>query len=448
MESSHYLGIYRRSTDHLRPLITLDLHASTGPHFPVNMHNADFWKEIPNERFERIVDHTYGMLNLIAGLCDLIHNPSWRPTFRCPWQVSMAGACLSGFLMLMIDPVWTICSISAVGLVYLYLKRRSIEGSFQDLRKSIVFFFSRLAIYWLSKTQDDSSNWVPQVIVFSKAILRQKKIARLASSITRRSGLLSIVSIVPETWSSPEQLDRAKLHLQTWVDELSIKSLTDAKAFPGYYEGIVHLVKSYGIGPLDPNTMMLPIIGENMAQEVEGLVTVAAAAHQHNKNFVLFFDPPRSPLSLFTRPHYRKKIIDLWWCHEQRDSFELMLSFIMSMRTSLVWKHREVNLRAVVADTNAQAHLKDHFVSLLKNMRVKAKARVDAESSVLDQSHLQKHSHKADLVFVPLRSIASFESHTAYSEYLLKFATEIPPHVPTVAVTCYDSIDHKEVYQS
>ena len=36
--------------------------------------------------------NTYGMINLVAGIEKLVGNPSFRPTFKIPWAVSMLGA--------------------------------------------------------------------------------------------------------------------------------------------------------------------------------------------------------------------------------------------------------------------------------------------------------------------------------------------------------------------
>ena len=46
---------------------------------------------------------SYGALNLVSGLEGLLANPSWRPTFKTPWLVSMAGAFLCFGAMFMIN---------------------------------------------------------------------------------------------------------------------------------------------------------------------------------------------------------------------------------------------------------------------------------------------------------------------------------------------------------
>jgi hypothetical protein len=51
---------FRRIEDHSTASFTIDLSAAMGPNVVVNMHDPNFWRSIPNERFEKILDHSYG----------------------------------------------------------------------------------------------------------------------------------------------------------------------------------------------------------------------------------------------------------------------------------------------------------------------------------------------------------------------------------------------------
>jgi hypothetical protein len=51
---------WRRADHHIENSFKIDLTSGIGPDLVVNMHNLDFWKGIPDGRFENIYDHTYG----------------------------------------------------------------------------------------------------------------------------------------------------------------------------------------------------------------------------------------------------------------------------------------------------------------------------------------------------------------------------------------------------
>lgn len=93
---------------------------------------------------------TYGMLNFIAAIAELMNTPSWRPQFRIHWSIPMLGVFLSLFLMIIISPLWSFGSIFLVIAILLLLQKRNLDAGFQDLRESVVFFFSRFALYHLS----------------------------------------------------------------------------------------------------------------------------------------------------------------------------------------------------------------------------------------------------------------------------------------------------------
>ena len=80
---------------------------------------------------------TYGLLNLCAGLEEMMGNPSWRPTFRVKSVFSFAGFLGCMAMMFMISPGWTFVAIAFEILVYWVMKRRAVrahrrEGEFLE----------------------------------------------------------------------------------------------------------------------------------------------------------------------------------------------------------------------------------------------------------------------------------------------------------------------------
>lgn len=51
---------FRIPEDHQLQSYKIDISTEIGPDLIVNMHDCLFWQSIPNERFERVFDHTYG----------------------------------------------------------------------------------------------------------------------------------------------------------------------------------------------------------------------------------------------------------------------------------------------------------------------------------------------------------------------------------------------------
>ena len=377
---------------------------------------------------------TYGTLNLSAGLCELIHSTNWRPTIRIPWQLSLAAALLALFLMLMFEPLWTIISACLVGGIYLFLKNKSLDAGFQDFRKNITFFFSRKALYKLSEGQTYTFHWIPQMLLLSRSPTQREKMIRLADSMTHRSGILSIISIVPEVWEDPEQLQRTGQTVREWLQSLSIECFNEVQSYPDFVQGAVSAVKSYGLGSLQPNTIMLTVDREN-SESLLDLAEVADTARLYGKNFTLFFDSKKIPDDLFTEKISKRKAIDLWWSQEGRENFDLIVKLILCLRASLIWSPRNMTFKALAQDENAKSHMLDHFSSLFKELRIKANIEIYTEEEIAMDEAIAKYSKQADLVFFPLYSISEFDAKEAFAQYLSSLAERLPEGVACLGVT-------------
>lgn len=66
----------------------------------------------------------YGTLNIVAAAESLSGDPSWRPTLRVPWPVSLAGGLACVVVMFLISPLAGILAVFAELCLWLLLTRR------------------------------------------------------------------------------------------------------------------------------------------------------------------------------------------------------------------------------------------------------------------------------------------------------------------------------------
>jgi len=384
---------------------------------------------------------TYGSLNLVAGLEELIHSPTWRPTIRTPWQISFLGAISCYTLMFVIHSVWAAAAIFVVLAIYFFLRTRGFEVNYKDLLDNIFFFFSKTILYRLSEIEEQASTWHPQILFVARSPIQNELMIRIAHNITQRNGILTVASIVPEFWSDPEQIDQLKFRVKDWLDERRIQGLAEVASFERFYDGVENLIKSYGLGPFEPNTLWVPS-GDTFESDLDDIVSVIKTAQQHSKNLILSFykDKKERKASL------GRKRIDLWWDPIHRESFELLISLVLSLRTGAMWAKRTVNLKTIVPDETSKQHLKDHFQQLFEHQRLKFKTNIEVNPEREIHQSIKTYSSKADMVIVSLKPIGNFDNDEAYKEYLLELWNMIPPGIPVLAVTSYDLLNHREVY--
>ncbi|MEM1282370.1 MAG: hypothetical protein AAGG81_02320 [Chlamydiota bacterium] len=388
---------------------------------------------------------TYGTINLVAGLSELIHSPSWRPTFKCPWQVSIVGAGLCYLTMFTIDPIWAIIAISSVAGIYIYYAKKDLDVPFHDFRDSIILYFSRKALYHLSGSEDFPMNWMPQILVVTRAPTNREQMIYLAQALAHRGGILTIATIIPDVWEDPDQLEATHQVMKDWLADRSIECITEVVSHENFYEGITSMIKSHGLGSLQPNTILLTV-SDSGSENFDGLLQVFDSAQAYSRNILLYFEADKLPISDLAEVAQERKAIDIWWDPEDRDNFELILGLVLSLRTSPVWRDRTVCVQTIAPTKRAKKHIEKYFRTFFNKVRVRYKIKIHVENNLSLVKCVHQYSDQADLIFFPLRTMDKFDTPEEFNSYLKELINELRGTTPTFAVSCYDKVDHKEIY--
>ncbi|MCA9289947.1 MAG: hypothetical protein KDA25_02395, partial [Phycisphaerales bacterium] len=72
---------------------------------------------------------TYGMVNLVAGIERLVGNPSYRPTFKTHWALSILAGLGCVGVMLLINAIATVVAGVIIATIYVVVSRRSIDAA-------------------------------------------------------------------------------------------------------------------------------------------------------------------------------------------------------------------------------------------------------------------------------------------------------------------------------
>ncbi|MEO1004970.1 MAG: amino acid permease, partial [Cyanobacteria bacterium J06638_38] len=80
---------------------------------------------------------TYLVLNVSAGIEGFLQSPSFRPSFKVHWSLSLLGAlgCLG--VMFLINALATVCAAIIVSGIYIWLQRRELETTWGDVRRGM-----------------------------------------------------------------------------------------------------------------------------------------------------------------------------------------------------------------------------------------------------------------------------------------------------------------------
>ncbi|MCB1135485.1 MAG: hypothetical protein KDK78_04365, partial [Chlamydiia bacterium] len=318
---------------------------------------------------------SYGLLNFVAAFSELMNIPSWRPEYRVPWYYSLGALVLIVVTMFMIAPGWTFLTFAGLAVLYAVFRARDVQSGFQDLRDSFIFFISRLALYRLEE-QDTAHalTWHPQILALLPSPEQGLRLTRMVHSLTRRSGILTFVTVIPEEWETLERLQRTRALLARHFEQMNIACMSDVYPCGNTIEGYQQLVKAYGIGRIQPNTVVLELQEKLLNDSLLDLMDTCRAME---KNLVLLQDNPDIPSFYFkSRAESKKKRIDIWWNSENTHAFNLVWSLVTTLTDGFAFKGALITVKALLPEKYAIESVQEHLESYLKDSRLKAEVKL------------------------------------------------------------------------
>ncbi len=386
---------------------------------------------------------TYMVLNIAAGIEGFLQSPSFRPTFKVHWSLSVLGALGCIAVMFLINPVATIVALIIVGLIYLWLERRQMESTWGDVRQGVWMTIVRAALLNIDDTADPK-NWRPHLLVLSGTPTKRWHLIEIARSFTHNRGLITVASILPSGSRSIIQQKKAEVTLRDFLDRKGIQAFAKIITAEDPYVGTQQLLEAYGIGPLVPNTVLIGDSDEVAPESIERYFKTIRMCHDAKRNVIVFRDEKANehpePLlpPLFGRMEDTRRI-DVWWGGLQSNG-GLMLILAYLLRTSWQWRSAEIRLKLVVSDEAAQEAAETNLKNLTQSLRIGATSEVILAKDRPFETILQTSSASADLVFLGLA--VPDGDLMKYYQTLQNRVVGLPP---TVMVLAAENLDFSEM---
>lgn len=331
---------------------------------------------------------TYLVLNVSAAIEGFLQSPSFRPSFRVHWSLSLLGAigCLG--VMFLINALATVCAAVIVLGIYLWLQRRELETTWGDVRRGMWMALISQGIFQVEE-QDDTKNWRPHILVLSGAPQKRWSLIELADGFSHNRSLMTVSSVLPSGSRDLKQQLNLEKTIRDYLQKRGVQALVRVVTADDPFEGAVRLVETYGLGPLVPNTI---VMGDSEQPERRAsFCNAIAEIHSSQRNVVIFRENQQQGFGF-------RRSIDVWWGGMQANG-SLMLLLAYLLRTDINWRNAKIYLKLVVPDQAAAAAAKDNLSNLSKDLRIDVIPKVIvAEGRSFDEI-LQKSSSNADLIF-------------------------------------------------
>ena len=353
---------------------------------------------------------SYGLINFCAFFEELIHNPSWRPTFHLSKMISLGGTLGCIIAMFMINPGASFLVIALTLLLCIWTSSRKLTGNFDDMRYSLYLYFINRGILALSNLAKNAKSWRPHILSLSHSTNIDKNLAFFSHALNQEKGFLTFGVSLLESAHPKDQLLAYHKIIKNDLQVYQIPSYVHLNLTRNLSEGAHEILSNYGLGPLKPNTII-----RLFDQEISP--SFLMDTHAYGKNTILLKTDLTS--SAFTQKHHELKQINLWWGGEYRGNFELCLALSHLLQMSDLWQNAQIIIKTVVKDKETEerkVHQFERFRARLRLKHLYFHPLIDPEENFF--VNLTQESAKADLTFLGMRSPQKDEASSTYEAYL------------------------------
>lgn len=373
---------------------------------------------------------TYGLLNFVAFFESLLKNPSWRPLFKTPMVVSLIGtiACLVG--MFMINAGWAFTVLLAVAGLCFWTAKRNLKGNWDDIRYSIFSFFASTATNKLVHLKKNPRSWRPNILAIVDPELKETSLINFAHALNQSKGFLTYGTTLPEG----NNITITQTTFEEYFKKRDIPCFFHINAHNTSFLGTHQIVRNYGLGPLQPNTIIL----QPPTEDLESFCGLVCASHELQKNIIVFKSDLES----------EKKEINLWWGGRYHSNFELSLALSHLLQSGKIWTKAKITIKTLVKNKAAQNHMNalfEKYHGVLRFDNLTFKPYIDETSDFY--GHIADYSTDADLTFLGLRAPLTKESLQDYTLYFSNLLQQTKGIKNVAYVLAGEKLDFQRIFE-
>lgn len=210
---------------------------------------------------------TYGSLCLISFLNHFGSSPSYRPSFKSRWYISLTGFVVSVWVMFKISTPYAILSFAFITLIYLYISyyRQHLKGLSSIFTNTLFQLNRNLQVLIQKKSsQQESTEWRPSAICISKDSFEREKAFRLLSWVSRKYGFGTYLHQISGYYSKAT-VNQAREELSKLLRQYGEENhvYIDTLISPSYTSAIAQAIQIPGIAGMENNMVIFEFDKEN-----------------------------------------------------------------------------------------------------------------------------------------------------------------------------------------
>jgi amino acid transporter len=283
---------------------------------------------------------TYGALCLISFLYHFGASPSYRPSFRSRWYISLVGFVTAVWVMFKINTWYALAAIILIVLLYIYI------SSYHKGRKGLVSIFTNALLQLnrslqvflqQSRKSRGSMEWRPSAVCISKDSFVRDDAFQLLNWISHRFGFGTYIHLIEDYYSKAVHKDSQSIlkKLINHYRDLGSHVYIDTLISPSYTSAIAQTIQLPGISGMENNMLILEYSKENPSN-IENIIDNYALINAGNFD-VLIQGSSKRPMN------YRNTI-DVWLRAVDYDNSHLMILLSFIIQGHPQWKKAKIRI--------------------------------------------------------------------------------------------------------
>ncbi len=303
---------------------------------------------------------TYGAVNLVAALENWTGNPTYRPTFRVHWSISLIGAVACFGIMLLLNPLATLAAIVLIVAAYTVLARRSYRTAWGDMRSGFWFAVARMGLLKLYASRQHQRNWRPAILVLMSNLKENSSLLRFGRYLEANKGVLFLSHIIIGDWTTSNDRQKALTRqIDDRIRDEKMSAFSKIVIARDFEQGVTSLLQGSGLGNLQPNTLMIEW-GSGWLRDHDFPHTVRQALEME-ANLIVYAkaDVPEEQLH---------SVVDVWWSARANGSMMITLAYLM--QSNRAWREARIRILRIIRDEGGREAAEAGMSELLKDSRI------------------------------------------------------------------------------
>jgi len=316
----------------------------------VSMGSVDFVAKIISMFFMI----TYGSLCLVSVLEHFAGNPSYRPTFRSKWYLSLIGAVGSFVMMFQMAPMYAFIALLVIAVIYYSIKSgREEQDDLSSMVKGALFQLTRRLQVLIQRKHAEvvASGWRPSFIALSSSSLTRLAPFDLLRWISHYHGFGTFIHFIKGLLNEETNAEAGKKLEQLISQSKASKAgiYVDTIISPSFRTAVAQIVQIPGISGMDNNSILFEF-HEDDPQDIEDIIDGCKFASLVDFNICVLRSSER---------HFGyKQNIHIWLTPGDYRNANLMILMAYIIMGHPEWKGCEVNVFSAFEDKDLSRETK------------------------------------------------------------------------------------------